>query len=281
MCIWVFPLLAIAQIPMSNDIALIKKNKVNRVTERFCMGTCYEVETRYDERGNCIYDHLLRTVSGAIMKYDEKDRKIAYGWGVWGGEQVYHTLYEYDSCGNVLVLTRVAYEQYPADTIFYINQYDEQCRLLEKYYLTEKGEKRLEEQYVYDKEGNLIEELKDGRRYNYSYNEKGLIDEEQYRRGEELQTTTKHQYDSNDRVIEELITHYTHLRRYDTLETAIYTYDSLGRVKRHKAFFDDACMGGYYLDLEYEYLPNGLLNGAYFFDKKEEGLHIEYLYEYH
>lgn len=279
--VWVLPLLAMAQIPMSNDIALIKKNKVSRVTERFCMGTCYVVETRYDERGNCIYDHLQRMGSGAIMKYDDQDRKIAFGWGVWGKEQVYHTLYEYDSCGNVQVLTRVAYEQYPPDTTFYINQYDVQCRLLEKYYLTEQGKKWVDERYVYDDEGKLIEELKDGRLYNYSYNSMGLLDEEQYRRNVELQTTTKYQYDSFGRVIEKQLTHHKDRSWFKKTETTTYTYNNKGQVDRHRAFFDDPCMGGYYLDLEYDYLPNGLLNGAYFFGKKEEGLKVEYIYEYY
>ncbi len=66
-------MLSWSNIPMNNDVSIIKRKKVSYVLLKMCgESTCYAYEDRYDKRGNHVYEHLLRTSSGHISTYNEK-----------------------------------------------------------------------------------------------------------------------------------------------------------------------------------------------------------------
>ncbi len=279
--IWLLPCTAWAYIPMDNPIHAIKSNKVSYVKLRMCgEGSCYATEDRYDDRGNNIYSHLLRMGSGNIQMFNDKNQCMKAGWGIWGmpdSTMEWHSEYTYDGCGQELLVV------YPSalDTIHYENIYGpSSCQLIRKIKVASNS-RTVVEQHLYNSHNRLV-------RSSYGHGSKimlhdhngNVILEMEFEQG--AKKVERHFiYDSNNRLVNvEIASNQDGFFDLKS-ETRVFTYDSLGRIQRHREFFDDPCMGGYYMDLEYEYLHNGLLAGAYWHGKKDKGLVLEYLYKYH
>lgn len=272
--------------PLNNSIEVIKENKVSYVRQQFCGGSlCYAVEDRYDEQGNNIYSHLLRTGSGSFSIYDKNNNKIMSGWGIWGMPEEdieYHSRYFYDECGEMAISIRLW--ETPNDTIRYENSYDEHCRLVKIVQHSKDSEPVVLKELQYNEKNQVTSiSITNGDTINYTYDTCGFL----IHKSVTYQGETTHWRYTNDSLGRPIYIEVSplfrkwHSQEGDTMMVVEYSYDEKGRISHHYEFFDDACMGGYYLDLQYEYLPNGLLAGAYNYGKEEEGFIVEYIYEYH
>ena len=268
---------------MENDIEVLKRNKVSYVLLKMCgESTCFAVEDRYDKRGNHIYSHLLRTASGSFSTYNDKNQLIKTSWGIWGSpkREIDDVLtYTYESCGNMnmqIFLTE-------NDTTWYQNEYDNDCRLAK---VTEvyNNYSRVKEEYHYDKNGWLVESTFFGNKRTFVRDSCGRILTETWYKADTIEHQWRNTYDHLGRLVyQEIEPPSNSFSRLEdaTCESALYTYNSKGQIQRHYAYFGDPCVGGFYMDLEYEYYNNGLLKGAYWYGEKGEGMIIEYLYQYH
>lgn len=268
---------------MDNDIEVLKRNKVSYVLLKMCgESTCYAVEDRYDKRGNHIYSHLLRTGSGSFSTYNEKNQIVKTSWGIWGMPQkeIDDVLrYAYDSCGNKNMQVFLTEN----DTTRYHNEYDRDCRLV-KVTRIDNNSTRVIEAYHYDKNGWLIESIIYDERHTFIRDSCGKILIETWYKADTIEHQWRNTYDDLGRLVYQEIeppTKSFSMLESKTCETAIYTYNNKGQILRHYAYFGDPCVGGYYMDLEYAYYDNGLLKGAYWYGRKDAGMIIEYLYQYH
>lgn len=262
------PLLANAQISIENADSLLKKNKVCVVVTS---GTgCLDMEDRLDQKGNCIYQKRPHDAEAIYYEYDDQNRIISSAWGLPNvPPTAYQYYYEYDACGYEIRFISPHYnydsqvERY--DTTYCVNSYDAQGRWIEQTSFKTGMDTIVEYRCKYDAiTGNLLFEQDRYEKHMYTYYSNGSLEKEELYRDNELAQTSTYKYDHLGRLTSiERIDHTRSNWLWNSKKIERLTYNDKGQLIKHYANYNESCFGDRYIEVMYEYLPNGLLHAAY------------------
>ena len=199
------------------------------------IGETYTIRTPHDEHGNLL---------------SEDDGRVVVGGGleITKGYQVYE--YEYDDSGRIVtcsITTQGKGTNKTNKTTTFV--YGANGKLAKKSDLDEAGNVRYSHEWVYDKDGNLIQEISlagDEQRVlrEYSYDENGLLVKEiEYDEEGGIERVYEYKYDENNRLIQKSM-------RYDEdITITDYEYDENGELITEPEFEEE------YENVKYEYDP--------------------------
>jgi hypothetical protein len=175
----------------------------------------YDPKTRFSEVSSYTYDNdkYLKEISVRIETGEEK-KHLFYEYKDNVLEQIievagdYKIITKYDDYGDPTEKHTLSRDDLLISTTLYVNQYDENGRLVERHTLFPSGDADRIDKYRYNQAGRLIEEQKIKHQLvstvKYAYNEKGDLVLSDYNPGEPNHETTKKEilYNGNNDIVE-------------------------------------------------------------------------------